>query len=299
MRVLALAVVVVTGVLAVAALLAVPGTGEPEPRLPDGRAVVVDTAVEPRHHLFADAVTARADVVVDRRQVDPGTVTLDTRFDPYEPLGSTREERLDVGRLTRLRFTYRLRCLQVECLLPRHRRGFSFASGAVLAGAERVSAVEWPRITMAPRVAPEAPGAEAGTAPSWRLSPTDVSAPSFRVPPTLAVVLLAGLGGVLVGAAALILFLAFRPARPREAQPPSLERALLLLRDARRRAEPEEERKALDFLALELALRGEGDLARTASELAWARLHPDHEATDRLSEEVDQLVQRNGGRPRA
>jgi len=260
----------------------------------DARGVTANTLLEPREHLFGDVVSARVEVLLDRGRVDPAAVRLRSSFEPYEPAAPQRTERLDAGELTRLRFTFRLRCLVEACLALTAANGFAFPAGAVLEGGERVAAFEWPEIALRWRVAQ--PGTEPGSAGAWRVNITEVPAATFRIAPGVLVGLLAALAGVLVAAGVVLLVAALRrtPSAPRRLPP--LERALLLLDAARRRAEFEEERKALDLLAVELSRHGESDLARAASELAWARLRPASEATDRLTERVGELVAGRNGR---
>ncbi len=297
-RAFVLAVVLATGVAAAAAVLLLGGDAvEPMPRLND-RGVAANALVEPRQHLFGDAVSARVDVLLDRRRIDPSAVRLRTRFEPYEPGAPVRTERLDTGSLTRLRFTVRLHCLDESCLPLTTGRPFSFPRGSVLADGERVADFEWPEIAVGSRVVPSAPDSGAAAVGRWRVNLSELPAPTYRVAPGVVFGLLAVLAGVLVAGAAALLGMALPRRASVERRLPPLERALALLQAARRGGEPKEERKALDLLALELARRGEGNLAQVASELAWARRRPASDATDRLTERVGELVSATDG-PRA
>lgn len=292
-------VVVVAATATALLLLGDRSTPESEPRL-NANGVAASAAVTSRQHLFGDTVSASVEVVVDRERVDPASVSLRTRFDPFEPVAGLRAERRDAGRLGRVRFSVELRCLEVECVSIRAARTFAFPTGVVVADGERVGAFRWPRIEVGSRVA-QSVVASGSTAVgnAWRADVADLAAPTYRISPGVARVLLLGLAAVLALAAVAILVLALRrraPARPRV---PALELALRLLEKARRSGEPAEERKALDLLSTELSRAGESTLAHTASELAWARPRPASSATERLSESVDALVRagRNGRAP--
>lgn len=293
-RAIVVGVVLAAGVAAAGAALLVGEDGvEALPEL-DDRGVTANTLVEPREHLFGDVVSARVDVLLDRGRVDPAAVRLRSSFEPYEPAAPQRTERLDAGELTRLRFTFRLRCLVEACLALTAGQGFAFSPGAVLAGGERIAGFEWPEIAPRSRVAQT--GTEPGSAGAWRVNLTEVPEATFRIAPAVLVGLLAALAGVLVAAGVVLLVAALRRTPPAPPRLPPLERALLLLDAARRRAELEEERKALDLLAVELSRHGESDLARAASGLAWARPRPASDATDRLTERVGELVATRNGR---
>ncbi len=82
----------------------------------------------------------------------------------------------------------------------------------------------------------------------------EVPAATFRIAPGVLVGLLATVTGMLVAAAVVLLMAASRRIPPAPPRPPPLERALRLLHAARR-DELEEERKALDLLAVELSRR--------------------------------------------
>ena len=76
----------------------------------------------PSVHLFGEPVVAQVDVILDRTKVDPADVRLKTDFEPYEPVGETREERKDIGDYTVIRYTTTLDCLSEFCI-PRTAEG--------------------------------------------------------------------------------------------------------------------------------------------------------------------------------
>jgi hypothetical protein len=68
-----------------------------------------------------------------------------------------------------------------------------------------------------------------------------------------------------------------------------LEQALARVRAAAANG-GEDERRALEQLAVELAGTGEGDLARNARRLAWSPQRPPADGIEELSGEVEQLI---------
>jgi hypothetical protein len=290
------AVLLLAGAAAAAVVLVVTEDGSESVPPLGTRGLSAASFVEPQQLLFGDAVTAGVEVVVDRRRHDPEAVTVRWHFEPYQPVAPVRTEREDAGGLTRLRFTTRLRCLREECLFATIRRASAFRPAAVLAEGERVADVEWPSVAVASRFAQSRP--ESGPVPTglWRVNAADLPAPTYRVPPQVAFVVLAVLAGLLVALGVLCIVRAVRPAPAGPPPLPPLEQALVLLQAARRTAEPQEERKALDLLSVELSRHGRSDLAEEASELAWGRLRPGSHATDRLAERVGELVASRNGR---
>ena len=79
-----------------------------EPQPPLDRPLVASATLTPQQHLFADAVHARVEVVLDRGAVDPDSVKIHSSFAPYRALQKRRVSRNDVGRMTRLRYDYTL-----------------------------------------------------------------------------------------------------------------------------------------------------------------------------------------------
>jgi hypothetical protein len=74
------------------------------------------TDVAPVSALFADIVTFRAHVLVDRRVIDPARVGLDARFTPFRVVSHTRSVSSSGGHAARVDFAYRVQCLTVDCL---------------------------------------------------------------------------------------------------------------------------------------------------------------------------------------
>jgi hypothetical protein len=254
--------------------------------------VVTAVSIEPRHHLFGDTIRAQADVVLDRERVDPATVTLRTSFAPYEQVEPATFKRTDVGGVTHLRWVFRLVCLDDTCMPDGPDSVVDFPPATVVADGRSAAEIVWPPVAIASRIArPTGTTAARG----WSLPAGDVPSPTFRIAPDVAARILAVLAAFLVGGGVLLLVVAFRrgPRVPR-ALPP-LERALALLDVARRAHRQQEERKALDLLSVELSREGEGELARAATELAWARQRPAPDATDEVTERVEELVRNRNG----
>jgi hypothetical protein len=282
-----------------AALAPLLGGGGSEPQVPQlsGRAAVAEAAIEPRSHLFGDAVFAHVEVVVDRALVDPAALRLQADFEPYEPVGPVTVERRELGALTRLRFSVPLRCLGSNCVPPTARQVFTFAAGAIVADGRAVAQVQWPDVEVTSRVTQSGlVDSEAIVQVHWRANMTELPAVDWRVRPAVAVAALGGLAGAFAAAALVLLVAALRPARKQPPPLPPLERALALLEAARRDGDAEEQRRALDLVAAELERRGEAELAQDATTLAWSRPLPAPAETETLSERVARLVahSRNG-----
>jgi hypothetical protein len=156
----------------------------------------------------------------------------------------------------------------------------------VTAGSEGV-VVRWPKLLVATRVTPAAASA---ARPPWRVQ-LAVPAVSYRSRPANAS-LLAGAAALLLGGLgiALIAWEAARRRRLRLARERALSRlqqALALLRASTERS-ANDRRKALALVAREL--NGDGDLARDATRLAWARAEPSAEHIDTLARRVEQRL---------
>ena len=273
--------------------------------LPPGRALETTRSLDPTTHLFADAVSARLEVVVDRELLDPGRVALRASFEPYELVGSMKLARRDLGRYTRLRYEVTLRCLTPECIPVRlesilgeqeqgraERRTFRLPPVEVRYDdpsgefPDVLRSVFWPPLTAVSRLnegQSEAPF-------PFRANAAALPALTYRAAPPL-------VAGALVLAAFALLVLPARVGRRwwRDRRPAGayetrielspLEQALLLVEWARERDDADR-RSALDALAVELDEVGEQGLAKPARELAWARARPSAEAASALVERV-------------
>lgn len=275
--------------------------------LPTGKALAASGSLTPAAHLFGDTVTARVEAIVDARRLDPARVRLDASFGPYRPVRRIRRLREDLGATTRLRFVVDLHCVTESCLpKPGALKKTQFPPARVRyvgrGAAVAPVSVQWPAVTSQSRLDPFVLQArDPRLPPLWRVNAAPIGGPRYSVGPGSAFWLLVFVAALLVGAAAL----ALRPYLPQPALPfrraarlGPLERALGAVESARSRG-PEEERKALELLAEELRRSGEGDLAWTASSLAWAPGSPELEPTDALAVDVRRVIEEgSNGRAR-
>jgi hypothetical protein len=298
--------VVLLSVLALAAAGCAGDEGD-VPFLPAGRAIDSSRSLTPTTHFFGDIVTARVEVRIDRTLLDPAKLRVETQFKPYELVGAMTLDRRDLGRYTRLRYEYSLRCLTVGCIPEQlqtelgeqegargERRTFRFPpaqiryddpSGefpSVLRG------VSWPPVTSVSRLNEAQSEAEF----PFRATPEALPALSYVAAPALVA------GGLLLAGVALLAWpvrlglRAWRGRRPlvvEEEEAPSLtplERVLLLVEWARERPDGDDRRRSLEVLADELERSGAATLSGQASELAWSREAPSPEAVAGLLERV-------------
>jgi hypothetical protein len=267
-----------------------PGLGE-EPIV--GTALLV-----PEQHLFGDAVRARVELIVDTQRVDPDSVEIGANFEPYRVLRPVEVTRSEDGAITNLRYDYVLGCLVSKCL-PRGTGRVEIGGVAVnylRRGESEPSAatVEWVPIRAAGRIDPNALEQAA-----LRSDLRDLPSASYRVSPrTVELVALALAVLFAVGAAVLILRLLplDRLARRLGARfvdkRSPLERALALVRESAASGSPDEERRALERLAVELRRTRNPALAGDASRLAWSQPVP--AGIDPLSDEVERVISENG-----
>jgi hypothetical protein len=267
-----------------------PGLGE-EP--------IVGTALlTPEQHLFGDAVRARVELIVDAKRVDPDSVEIGANFDPYRELRPVEVTRSEDGTLTKLRYDYVLGCLVAQCL---PRGGGRVELGGVAVNYLRrgesepaTATVEWVPIRAAGRIDPNQLDQAA-----LRSDLRDLPSASYRVSPRT-VELVALVLAVLFAVGAAILILRLLPldrlatrlgARFVDRRSP-LEQALALVRESAASGSPEEERRALERLAVELRRTRNPALAGDASRLAWSQPVP--AGIDPLSDEVERVISENG-----
>ena len=259
--------------------------------------IVGSAILEPEQHLFADAVHARLEFVVDRDRVDPDSIEIGANFAPYRELRPADVSRSDNGSITRLTYDYLLGCLAQQCL-PSGTGRVELGGVAVNytrrgASAPDAATIEWPPLRAAGRISPD----ELDQA-ALRAELRNLPEPSYRVSPTV-VEIVALLLAVLFAVAAAILILRLLPverlaaklgARRVDRRTP-LEQALALVRESQT---PEEGRRALGRLALELRRVSNPSLAGDASRLAWSRDRPVEAGVGTLSEDVQRVISENG-----
>jgi len=294
-----LAAAVVLGVAAGLLLQSRDGSGSAPAR---GRTMSISTSFEPRVQLFGDPVTARIDLLFDRRRVLPAAnkLRIEAPFRPFEVVGAPRVERAESGDLVHVSYAYRLLCLDRRCAtgsprtdiqLPPVRVFYSLADIRQRAN----DSAQWPTVSVASQLT----RADLQQA-RWRAS-RDLPAVSYAIAPGMLAALLAVAALLaLVGAAAVGAPL-FTPGRVApelgpEAEDglPPLEHALAAVRRVFDSGEVADRRRALERLSRELGRAEEPQLAARARELAWSPEPPSPDAVDALAAEVHAL---NGSRP--
>jgi len=284
--------------------------------LPEGKFIAASQTLTPKVALFAEPVTARVDVLVDRERFDPERVTVASNFEPYERDGEIRRTREDQGQYTHLRFEYTLRCLVYACLpevgggppqvqpggLPPpiqnrnggfgERKTVNLPAARVVyddpeKGKQPVTNVSWPVAQSVSRLN-FGDTTVTGIGFPFSASTTPLSEPTYRLSPG---VLAAGLLGLALLLLALPVALIVRALRKEdevveepEPELSALEKALRLVEWSRDQS-LEERREALEALAFELD-EPEPELAREARRIAWTPPEPDPEAMGLLVEAV-------------
>jgi hypothetical protein len=289
-----LAVVVAAAVcLGALAIVSTLGSSEAAPAPP--RPLTVSTSVAPHPTFFGDPVTARAEVIVDRRLIDPESVTFDGEFAPYTLVGEPHESRSDSGGATSFGFRFTLSCLDDACLPDRRGEGVDLpplrVRAALRAGGTAELSAAWPKVPVVARVSAEA---LAATPPPWRLQ-LGLAPVSYRVSPSLLVaVLTAGAAALALGAVALVGWEFHRRRRllaARTLRQSALAEALAFARESAARA-PDDRRRALALLARVLAFDTNGgrSLAPAVDHLAWARAEPSPTRLTALVDRVERTV---------
>jgi hypothetical protein len=261
------------------------------PHQPRGKAIAVYAPLRPTVQLFGAPVAGEIVVLVDRRRIDPASVSVRARFSPYEPAAPPRADRRDVGGATRLRYAFTLRCLAVDCVPRGQAKSFKLPEARVVyalrtaPGRKRSVLVKWPALEVLSRVNPQA-FANADESPyASHLVP--LPQPSYATAPAALFGAVFGIGGLLLGAGALCFgrwLVARRPAVAAEAAAPlsPVDAALALVAAAQHSGDETALRKALERLADELGTDGRPDLAVAAHELAWSPAPPAADAVDSL-----------------
>ncbi len=259
------------------------GGSEARPALP----ISFSTRLSTQTLSFGDPLTARLDVVVDPRSVDPESVRVRPRFAPYRVVRASREVRSGAGML--LSYRYALECLVPACLPGRTLAERRFLPAAVAyrrrGGARRSDTVDWPVYRVASRLTTP----DFGDPTSRLRVGTALPTVSYRISPGTLEALLAAAGAVLVLVAAGLAAAMLPPRRRRVegARLSGLQQALLLVRSSGTNGFPAERRQALGRLARELGASGRGELAATAFRLAWSAEPPTAEAASSFAERVE------------
>ncbi|HMB18551.1 MAG TPA: hypothetical protein VKO41_04465 [Gaiellaceae bacterium] len=266
---------------------------DPQPAL--DRPLVASATLTPQQHLFADAVHARVEVVLDRGAVDPDSIQIHSNFAPYRALQKRKVSRNDVGRMTRLRYDYTLACMTAKCL-PKKTGRVDFGLATVEyqsrdSSTPQSATIDWQPLRVAGRIAPGR---------LWqgllRAEYRDLPAATYRIGPGwvefVALVLAA-----LFALGALILILRLLPLERLATRlwgvidrRSALERALALVRESSKSGRAEDGRKALERLSVELKRSSNPDLAQDASRIAWSQGSPGEAVVSPLSTEVERVI---------
>lgn len=256
--------------------------------------VAVTTSLTPTSHSFGDPVIARADVLVDTREVGIESIALQPRFEPYEALAPPRVTREQFGDLGRVRYTYELVCLKEGCDTAGIRGVSDFPSARVRyqfkdRSGNAFEAFDWPLLEVSSRVA-NTDVAEI----RWRSDATSLVPASVRMSPVAAAVILLAVATGCATAAVLIARRLWWPNRRAETDSSDerdsrslLERALEVALLNAADVDLPERRRALERVARELGETGEAELAGEARALAWSPVPP-------TSEQVASLAARAG-----
>ena len=261
-------------------MLAVPATAFA------ARPLTVQTSVSPAWVYFADAVTARVDVLVDSRQVNPRTVRLGTSFGQWQQIAPAGSATTRSGAIVRLTYSFRLACLTFACV-PASTAVQPFRLRSLTVTARRLDGSSltvrrpWPVLHVAGRFPPPT----ALTATPALTTRTGVPPAAYRFNATLLAWVLDAVGVVAIAGAlgyGAVEFARWRSGRRLEVDTrPSLARSLALVREAQGR-DPEDRRRAVGLLARTLPPDING-LTSAASEVAWSMPEP-------LPSEIEELV---------
>ena len=256
--------------------------------------VELSATVGPTTHLFADELTGRVVVRVDRRVVDPDSVRVDATFRPYGVIEPPRVTTTTAGDLVTREYRYRVFCLRADCR-PKgtDRRRVVLAPVRVVLrqtdGAIRGTSLALPPVEVATRLTPQD-----------RLRPTldvgDEPLPTvrYRAEPDRAALVLGLAAGLLALLGLVVLVREVRRAlllaRERRRRPPTrLERALGLVRRAERDGDERDRRLALDALATALD-PADGSLATATRNAAWAPGGPAAGDLQRLADAAERTA---------
>jgi hypothetical protein len=260
------------------------------------RPVRARTSVSDRVVAFGDTITARVDVALDLRQVDPDAVRVRATFGAWRRVGPARMVRTDAGSSSHLRATYVLRCAKQACVPERDTLPFDFPPARVeftnRAGGRGALRSDWPLVTLHSRLG----SADLANASPWRVDVSNPPDPSYRASPALVTALVLGASLLLLAGAGALGYAGW-PRRVVEPEPEPepepevrltpLEQALELLEDAARANGAADQRRSLELVAEVLGARGEEDgLAASARALAWSPTPPLPDDTKQLAARV-------------
>ncbi len=267
----------------------------------DRQPIIGITSLEPSQHLFGDPVRARVQLLVDGERADAETLKMKVSFGAYRQLGPMRLTRSRSGQKTLLVYEYRIACLTARCL-PQGIRNIEFPSVEItyvqlgVAPRPLTISLPWQPLRVAGRLDPEflstaLPRAEIRNLP----------AVTYRLPPRT-VVIAAGILAAVFALGAALLILRWLPLGrltallhlKRADRRSPLEKALAHAQASAEAGRPEEGRRALERVAVELRRAKDSDLALAASQLAWSVDKPVPAGVGALSDDVRRRISENG-----
>lgn len=244
--------------------------------------LTVHAQLAPASVLYGDEVAAT--VTVSGTPSALAGLSIQPTFAPYAPAAPPTVTRTTAGRRETVVYRYGLECLTDACLPIGKPRQIPFPAFGVTAGGKRTTAT-WPPLLVASRLT----AAElAASTPPVRIA---------FLPPVHYGVSRSTLAALLVAAAALLALAAavlahrelaalVRVRRERRPRLSGLALAMAYARDAARRPDPADRRRAAELLAESLRARSP-ELADAAGELAWSNEPPTPEQTLELVAAVE------------
>ena len=281
------------GVALLAVLIVGTGLGwwnaKPSGAAPPAQRIAASTSLEPHPAFYGDALTAEIEVVIDRDAVSATSVRVTPSFAPYVQTGPPAVIDTTAGRQETLRYRYAIQCVSDACLPLAKPFALKLPAVTVVAkaGAEQLTATaEWPTTFIASRLT-----AKDVATTHFRWAKT-APPPAYAVSPGPLAGLLTIAAGLLgVVSLALIAFELVRLVERRRQRAlvvlTPLEAALAYTRDAARRPDPADRRKALGLLAATLGSEGVATLADTAGDVAWSEEPPTPDRAIELADEVE------------
>jgi hypothetical protein len=254
--------------------------------------VQIKTSISPGWIYFADELTARVDVIVNRSQVDLSTLQVQTSFGPWEQATNSVTTKATSGNFVHQTTVFTLRCISFNCVpkgtvVQRFYLPVVTVTGQSNGGASLTFTHPFPPVNVAGRFLPPPSGAfRPALVPELNAPPL-----RYRVSPSLAAFAFDA-GATLAGLVALVLAVlevrryAERRRHAVDDRPP-LERALSLVREAQSR-DVEDRRRAVALLAR--LLPSPTAERTTAAEIAWSRPEPSPDELGDLAETIQTTI---------
>jgi hypothetical protein len=259
---------------------------------PPALRLAVSTSLEPHPAFYGDLLNAEIDVTVDANAVPAKSVRVVPGFEPYVETGPPKVTETRVGAARILSYRYSIQCVSDACLPLAKPYALNLPPVTVTAkaGTQQLKATApWPTTFIASRLT-----AKDAARTRFRWAKT-VPAPVYAVSPGGLAGLLTAAAGVLALAALaligyeLVRLIERRRQRALVALTP-LQAAVAYTRDAARRPNPADRRKALGLLAKTLDSEGVTTLADTTGDVAWSEEPPSPDQAIELADEVERTA---------